>query len=275
MCVNCSYRVRMPWLSNVRVNWSVRTQLLSCVGAGDHRVALKFVKRIFMDAYLNFLSLARRMKMKKTTIKWRAVGGATLDEDALGCAWGHRGRHSRRRPDPHKRKRRGPHRRRRRRWRPQPTHVQRDREGVAHGAARVADSTSARTQIPSPNQCKCLAGMAAVARVRRTYRVEGGSRRSTSPRLGGSLLPRLPWSPWVASWVLDLAHAAAAAEGETRNIIVESLLPGAEDIRVLSVAECVLVVGLQPLAAQRHMLRFWLMIVALFPRNAVGAEVAL
>ena len=212
--------------------------------------------------------------MKKTTTKWRAAGGATLDEDALGCAWGHRGRHSRRRPDPHKRKRRGPHRRRRRRWRPQPTHVQRDREGVAHGAARVADSTSARTQIPSPNQCKSLAGMAAVARVRRTYRVEGASRRSTSPRLGESL-PRWPWSPWVASWVLDLARAAAAAEGETRRNIIESQLPGAEDIRVLSVAECVLVVGLQPLAAQRHMLRFWLMIVALFPRNAVGAEVAL
>ena len=116
--------------------------------------------------------------------------------------------------------------------------------------------------------------MAAVARVRRTYRVEGASRRSTSPRLGESL-PRWPWSPWVASWVLDLARAAAAAEGETRRNIIESQLPGAEDIRVLSVAECVLVVGLQPLAAQRHMLRFWLMIVALFPRNAVGAEVAL
>ena len=118
--------------------------------------------------------------------------------------------------------------------------------------------------------------MVAVARVRRTYRVEGGSRRSTSPRLGRSLLPRWPWSPWVASWVRDLARAAAAAEGETRNIIAESLLLGAEDIRVLSVAECVLVVGLQPLAvAQRHMWRFGLMIVALLPLNAVGAEVAL
>lgn len=43
---------------------------------------------------------------------------------------------------------------------------------------------------------------------------------------------------------------------------------------MLSVAECVLVVGLQLLAAEPHLWRFGLMIVALLPRNAGGAEVA-
>ena len=86
-------------------------------------------------------------------------------------------------------------------------------------------------------------------------------------------MPRPQWLPWVASWALDLARAAAA-EGATRNTIAENLLPDVEDTKVQSEAECVVVAGPQSRAAEARMLRCVLMIAALLHRNAAGAEVA-
>ncbi len=87
-------------------------------------------------------------------------------------------------------------------------------------------------------------------------------------------MPRSQWLPWVVSWALDLARVAAA-EGATLSTIVEILQPDAEATKVPSEAECVVVAGHQSRAAEARMLRCVLMIAALLPRNAAGAEVAL
>ena len=176
---------------------------------------------------MNVCALAGRMMT--TTTAWRAVGGATLDEDAPECAWGRRGRQRQTRH--------------REAWLSrQPTPVQQETRGVARGAARVAESTSAMTLIPSCSQCKCSTSTAAAVCVRSG---DGGPSRC-------SRMFKSQWLPWVASWALHLARAAAA-QGATLSMIVEILLPDAEDIKVQSEAECVRAAGPQSRAAGGRM----------------------